>query len=121
AVVGRDTRFAGELFAETVCKILASHGIKCFLAKGIASTPMVSLGTVRHKAGLGIVITASHNPPMYSGFKLKGAYGGPLLPALVEEVERLIPQNTRRDPDKLSTEEFKKQGLIVNTDLDTMY
>ena len=48
-VVGHDCRFAGELFAETVAKVMASHGIKVFLAKDFVSTPMISLGTVRTK------------------------------------------------------------------------
>jgi phosphomannomutase len=78
-VVGHDCRFGGELFAETVAKILGSQGIKVLLAKGFVSTPMISLGTVNYKADLGIIITASHNPPAYNGFKLKGSYGGPLL------------------------------------------
>src|SRR6266404_189929 len=71
--------------------ILCTHNIKVFLAKGFVSTPMVSLGTVMQKADLGIIITASHNPPAYNGFKLKGPYGGPLLPSSVAEIELLIP------------------------------
>jgi len=74
-VVGHDCRFAGELFAETVAKVMAHNDIRVFLAKGFISTPMISLGTVRHKADIGIIITASHNPADYNGFKLKGAYG----------------------------------------------
>src|ERR1017187_4082545 len=93
-VVGHDCRFGGELFAETVSKVLAHHGIKVFLAKGFVSTPMISLGTVKYKANLGIIITASHNPPSYNGFKLKGYYGGPLLPEQVSEIENLIPDNS---------------------------
>src|SRR6478672_10940304 len=65
--VGHDCRFAGELFAETVAKVLASRKIKVYLAKGYVSTPMISLGTVRTKSDLGIIITASHNPPSYNG------------------------------------------------------
>ena len=90
-VLGHDTRFGGELFAETTCKILCSYGVKVHLAKGFVSTPMVSLGTLRMKADLGIVITASHNPATYNGYKLKGSYGGPLLPEKIEEIENLIP------------------------------
>jgi len=54
------------------------------------STPMVSLGIVKHKADLGIVITASHNPPSYNGFKLKSAYGGPTIPKDIAAVESHI-------------------------------
>ena len=71
-VIGHDCRFSGELFAETTAKVLASRGIRVKLAKGFVSTPMVSLGVVKEEASLGIVITASHNPPSYNGYKLKG-------------------------------------------------
>ena len=79
-VIGHDCRFGGELFAETVAKVMSHFGIKSYLAEGFVSTPMISLGTLHYKANLGIIITASHNPPSYNGFKLKGSYGGPLLP-----------------------------------------
>src|SRR5688572_1137968 len=59
-VIGHDCRFAGELFAQTAAKVLASEGIKVFLAENFVSTPMVSLGTLNLGASLGVVITASH-------------------------------------------------------------
>ena len=120
-VVGHDSRFGGELFAEITSKILASHGIKVYLAKNFVSTPMVSLGTLRKKADLGIIITASHNPPSYNGFKIKGAYGGPLLPEKIEEIELLIPAKSTTDVDKLSIKDFQVRGLIEYIDLETMY
>lgn len=120
-VIGHDPRFGGELFAETTSVILASRGVKVFLAKGFVSTPMVSLGTVRHNADLGIVITASHNPPSYNGFKLKGAYGGPLLPEKIEEIESLIPSRNKIKLDKLDMKEYVEKGIIEYTDLETMY
>ena len=93
-VVGHDCRFAGELFAETVTKVMLQHGISVHLAKGFVSTPMISLGAKNYGASLGIIITASHNPPSYNGYKLKGFYGGPLLPDKIEEIELLIPEQT---------------------------
>lgn len=120
-VIGHDSRFGGELFAETTSKVLAAHGIKVFLAKGFVSTPMVSLGTVVKKAELGIVITASHNPASYNGYKLKGSYGGPLLPDKVEEVEHLIPKKSLVDTEKLSLKEFQDKGLIEYIDLESIY
>ncbi|MCE3280851.1 MAG: Phosphoglucosamine mutase [Bacteroidetes bacterium] len=120
-VIGHDCRFAGELFSETTTKILAHYGVKVFLAKGFVSTPMVSLGTLRKKADLGVVITASHNPPAYNGYKLKGSYGGPLLPEKIEEIENMIPMKCSIDPEKLSMKEFMDKGLIEYVDLETMY
>ncbi|MCK4746255.1 MAG: phosphoglucomutase/phosphomannomutase family protein, partial [Bacteroidales bacterium] len=77
-VIGYDTRFLGKLFAEAAAKVLASKGIKVRMADEFVSTPMVSLAVREWKASLGIVITASHNNYTYSGYKLKGSYGGPL-------------------------------------------
>ena len=99
-VLGHDCRFAGELFAHTAAKVLVSHHIKVFLAKDFVSTPMISLGTVRHKASVGIIITASHNPPSYNGFKLKGYYGGPLGPEKVQEIESLNKKLEKNDAQK---------------------
>lgn len=120
-VIGYDTRFGGKLFAETTAMILCDQGIKVFLSKGFVSTPMVSLGTVRQKADLGIVITASHNPPSYNGFKLKGAYGGPLLPEKIEEIEKLIPKRNPYKLGDLTLKEFTDSGMLEYIDLETMY
>lgn len=120
-VVGHDCRFAGELFAETTAKIFANAGIKVYLAKDFVSTPMISLGTKNKKASLGVIITASHNPPSYNGYKLKGSFGGPLLPAEVQQIEDIIPDTNTVDVESLSIEEFVKKGLIEYVDLETMY
>ncbi len=120
-VVGHDCRFGGELFAETTALIFANAGVKVFLAKGAVSTPMISLGTLNKKADLGIVITASHNPPSYNGYKLKGSFGGPLLPKEIQEVEDLIPTKNEVNIYNLEIETFVANGLIEYIDLETMY
>lgn len=120
-VVGHDCRFAGELFAATVTKVLVSQGIKVHLAKGFVSTPMVSLGTLRMQAGMGVIITASHNPPTYNGYKLKGAHGGPLIPEEVQQVEDLIPAEHGIDLAAIDLEAAKAQGLLMDIDLEGMY
>src|SRR5690606_31251575 len=90
-VVGYDCRFGGQMFSETVVRVFGNYGIKSILSTGFVTTPMVSLATVKTKSDLGIVITASHNPPEYNGFKLKSHFGGPSSPHDVSEVESLIP------------------------------
>lgn len=120
-VLGHDCRFAGELFAHTAAKVFASQGIKVLLAKGFVSTPMVSLGAVKLKASMGVVLTASHNPPSYNGYKLKAHFGGPLSPEGVQEVEDIIPETNHIDVESLSIETFVKEGLIEYIDLETMY
>src|SRR4051812_37616659 len=69
-VLGHDCRFGGALFAETSAKVFIAHGIKVRMAHGFVSTPMISYGTLLHKASLGIIITASHNPAAYNGYKI---------------------------------------------------
>lgn len=118
-VIGHDCRFAGALFMETTARVMGKFGIKSYLGKGISSTPMVSLGAVKYKAFMGIVITASHNPPDYNGFKLKSKYGGPSVPADIAAVEALIQDNPETDLPSLA--ELKNKGLVEYVDLETMY
>ncbi len=120
-VVGHDCRFGGELFADTVTRVLLAQGLKVFLAKDFVSTPMVSLGALKFSASLGIIITASHNPPSYNGFKLKGHYGGPLLPEKIQEIEDIIPEVCTLDFQHLNTESFVAGGLLQYVDLETLY
>ncbi len=120
-VLGHDCRFAGGLFVDAIARVMCARGIKTACAKGFVSTPMISLGTVRQKADLGIIITASHNPPEYNGFKLKGPYGGPLLPSHVAEIESIIGNKPTMDINSVNLEEFVKNGTLVEIDLETIY
>ncbi|HOY49332.1 MAG TPA: phosphoglucomutase/phosphomannomutase family protein [Flavobacteriales bacterium] len=120
-VIGHDCRFAGELFAETTAKVMICHGVKVFLAKGFVSTPMVSMGAITYKTNLGIVLTASHNPPSYNGFKLKGSYGGPLLPDKIDEIETIIPETANSAWQKVSLTEAEQAGTCVIVDLEGDY
>jgi phosphomannomutase len=121
AVIGHDCRFGGELFARTVANYLAQNGIKVYIADGFVSTPMVSLGTKKIGASAGIIITASHNPHTYNGYKLKGHYGGPLLVEDIQKIEDGISEELKIIPKELSFEEFQKNGLIEYIDLESMY
>lgn len=120
-VVGHDCRFAGDLFAETTTKVMLQHGVKVYLAKGFVSTPMVSMGAISYKADLGVVITASHNPPAYNGFKLKGSYGGPLLPDKIDEIEAIIPAQANAAWKDVSMDAAEKDGRLVIVDLEEDY
>ena len=120
AVIGHDCRFGGKMFAEATAQVLGSYGIKVHLAVGFVSTPMVSLGVVKTKSDLGIVITASHNPPSYNGYKLKSSFGGPSFPSTVAEVEELIPDapSVKALP---SLWDMEEKGLLKVVDLEKMY
>lgn len=116
-VIGHDCRFQGELFVETAIKVFVSQGIEVKMAKGFVSTPMVSFATVKKNCSLGVVITASHNPPSYNGFKLKSHYGGPLSPEKVQEIEDIIPNEVTIDWRSISLD----NSLIEVVDIETEY
>jgi len=90
-VIGYDCRFGGEMFAKESAMVFADNGIHAILSDGFVSTPMISLAANMKQVGLGIILTASHNPPSYNGFKIKANYGGPATPQTVSEIEDLIP------------------------------
>ncbi|MEX0747520.1 MAG: phosphoglucomutase/phosphomannomutase family protein [Rhodothermales bacterium] len=92
AIIGHDTRFMGHEFAEYVARVLASNDVAVILSESFTPTPAVSWGTKEYGCDLGVVITASHNPPEYNGYKLKAAFGGPATPEMVGEVEAEIPR-----------------------------
>ncbi|MCL4299642.1 MAG: phosphoglucomutase/phosphomannomutase family protein [Anaerolineae bacterium] len=75
-VIGFDTRFLSDRFAAEVARVMAANGITAYLARADAPTPAISYNIVHKKAAGGVMITASHNPPRYNGFKVKAAYGG---------------------------------------------
>lgn len=87
-VVGYDARFLSREFAELTAAVLASKGITVILSDTISSTPMVSLLSRDLGTAGGVVITASHNPARYNGFKLKGDFGGPAHPEMIAKLEK---------------------------------
>lgn len=120
-VIGYDCRFGGQMFAETAAKVLAKNGITVILSDRMVSTPALSLATLELKADLGIVITASHNPPSYNGFKLKADFGGPLPPSQVAEIEELIPDKNPEDYFAISIDKLVAEGNIEIRDIESMY
>lgn len=118
--LGNDCRFAGKLFIDAVARVMASEGIKVYMCSNeFVSTPMISLATVKLKANAGIIITASHNPPEYNGFKIKASYGGPATPAEISAVEELIPDTYTNKT--LNLKEYESKGFIEYVDMETMY
>jgi phosphomannomutase len=119
--IGYDCRFNGKLFTENVAKILAHKGVKVYISPSFTSTPAVSFAVVKLEADLGIVITASHNPPEYSGYKLKGSHGGPLQEEFLREVEALIPDQVSTDYKKVLLKNLVDSKQIEYLDLDKIY
>jgi phosphomannomutase len=120
-VIGHDCRFAGELFMHTAAAVLVQQGIKVYIAQGFVSTPMVSLGAHKHGCEIGIILTASHNPPSYNGFKLKAKFGGPLQPEKINEIEAIIPDVCNVDYSNFSVDKALKSGLIEVLPLEKEY
>lgn len=120
-VLGHDCRFAGKLFAETCSKVFIANDVKVLLAEDFISTPMISLGCVKYKTHLGIIITASHNPPSYNGYKIKASYGGPLSPELVQEIEDVIPELAASNWQEVDLIEAKKSGMLEIVPLEDIY
>ena len=94
-VVGYDTRFASDLFAEEVAAVVADRGVPVTLSDGPVPTPALSHAVVDRSAAAGVVITASHNPGIYNGYKLKPDNGGSAGDETVAELERHIARIER--------------------------
>lgn len=120
-VVGHDCRFAGELFMETAVKVFLSQGIHVRMSRGFVSTPMISLAANQFNCEVGVILTASHNPPAYNGYKLKAFFGGPLAPWHVQEVEDMIPDVCEIDFERVSIDGAIASGLCEVVDLETRY
>lgn len=95
--VGYDTRFLSKEFAETVAGVLAASAIPVVLSDRALPTPALSYAVKSLDLSGGVMITASHNPPNFNGFKVKGAYGGSATMAIVRKVEKEIKLLGRGD------------------------
>lgn len=113
-VIGYDCRFMGVRFAERVAHILADMGIQVVLSTSFCSTPMISLATVHFNCAAGIIITASHNPPEYSGYKVKGYFGGPATPDMISEVENFIDTPITQTYTPANIEKEDLESLYIN-------
>ena len=89
-LVGYDTRFASREFAQRVAEVFASNGIKALLCNKAAPTPAASYNILVHKTAGAAVITASHNPAQWNGFKFKPEYAGSASSEIVAQLEKHI-------------------------------
>ena len=95
--VGYDTRFMSAKFAEASAIVLKNNGIEVVLSDRPTPTPALSFVVKSRKLDLGIMITASHNPAEYNGFKIKNASGGGASQEITREVEGLLGKNPVKD------------------------
>ena len=109
-----DSRNYSDTFAETAAKVLAANGVKVYLFESLRPTPMLSF-TVRHlKTQAGIVLTASHNPKEYNGYKVYGSDGGQVTDHAANEILGYINETDIFSGVKMmSKEEAVEKGLLV--------
>jgi phosphomannomutase len=111
-VVGYDTRFASEDFAAAVAEVAAANGIHAYLCDAPVPTPVVSYALLQRKAGGGVMITASHNPAQWSGFKYKPDYASSASPEITARLEEPLPSILASDVPRLPLAEAREQGLV---------
>lgn len=92
-VIAYDCRHQSQELAKVCADIFTANGINCFLFSGLRPTPELSFAVRHLNAQCGIVLTASHNPPEYNGYKVYGKDGGQLVPPHDEIISQKI-QNT---------------------------
>ena len=123
-VIGFDSRNNSEVFAHAAAEVLAKHGIQVYLFRDIIPTPVVSYALLQKKAVAAIILTASHNPPEYNGYKVYWKHGGQIIPPddemIIDEVRSVddiaeIPQ--------MAFEDALQQGRIewIEDDIDLEY
>ncbi|HJU56363.1 MAG TPA: phosphoglucomutase/phosphomannomutase family protein [Pyrinomonadaceae bacterium] len=104
-VVGYDRRFLSEKFAERAAEVLAGNGLRVALFDEAVPTPVVSWAVKLNEAAGGVVITASHNPGEFNGFKIKAPWGGSASPEITAGVESLLDANAPRRTGVRTTDE----------------
>ena len=114
AVVAYDSRKNSDVFAEATALILAANGIKAYLFTGLRPTPELSYAIRELKAQTGVVVTASHNPPQYNGYKAYWDNGAQVIEphdvGIIDEV------NAVKEIKTISKEDALKSGKLVLID-----
>jgi len=114
-VVGFDTRFLSDRYAQDVARVLAANGYTVYLSQADAPTPTISHSVQNLNAIGGVMITASHNAPRYNGVKLKSCYGGSALSEQCRRVEVYLSDNEEkaRGPNLMDYDLARSSNLII--------
>jgi len=121
-IIGYDTRFASEDFAAAAAEVVAGNGIKIYLCSKATPTPVISFGVLTKKAGGAIIITASHNPGIWNGFKYKEEHGSSAPEEVTAQIEKFIAQALATGKvSRLPLDEALAQGLVAYLDLVPIY
>ncbi len=122
-IIGYDTRFASEDFASAAAEVVAGNGVKVYLCPKFTPTPVISFGILAQKAGGAIIITASHNPATWNGFKYKSEYASSAPPEVIAELEKTISHIIVSEGkiNQMPLAKALEQGLVEYLDLDPIY
>lgn len=113
-VIAYDSRRFSLLFSQEAALILAKNGIKVYLFDALRPTPELSFAVRYLQAQAGIVITASHNPKEYNGYKVYWEDGGQVPPAQADRIsEHISDRESWVDLEPLTEEEARAQGLLI--------
>ncbi len=121
--IGFDSRKYSDRFAKETALILAARGIKACLFDSLRPVPLLSFAVRHLGAAAGVVITASHNPPEYNGFKVYDHEGAQLPPEMAERVTEKIRQLTFEECVPMKEQEALDKGLleIMGKEVDDAY
>src|SRR5436190_12954889 len=92
-VIGYDRRFLSDQFARASAQVMRGNGFDVVLTSHPTPTPAVSYVVKARNAVGGVMITASHNPPAFNGFKLKAYFGGSAEPEMCQQVEAMLAKS----------------------------
>lgn len=121
-IIGYDTRFASEDFASAAAEVVAGNGIKVYLCPKATPTPVISFGTLAQKAGGAIVITGSHNPAIWNGFKYKTSDGASAPTEVIAKLEKHIAHILATGKiDQIPLTKALEQGVVEYLDLAPIY
>ncbi len=121
--IAYDSRHCSDLFARESACVLAAHGVQVFLYSTLHSVPQLSFTILELKCDAGIVITASHNPPKYNGYKVYWSYGGQVAPKEADGITACIRAIEGFKTAYKPYDEGVKDGSIVliGKDVDEIY
>lgn len=122
-VIGYDTRFASGRFAEAVAEVAAANGLPVYLSEAPCPTPVASFAVVDRGAAGGVIITASHNPAEYNGFKFKPDFGGSASSEVTEALEARIRdlQAGKGEVRRVALSDVERSGSLSRVDLGPPY
>ncbi len=112
-VIGYDGRPDSQQFAHDTASVLTAVGVKVYLTHKVAATPIVAFGVKHFNAAAAVVVTASHNPPEYNGFKVYWENGAQIIPPHDGGIAAAIDVATTKPIPLKSLEDAEQNGLLV--------